>query len=68
MLFVGTGRTFPFARDLKQRRLGEVAADESHRRLAKGDREFADSPVEESGFEPLVPFTPKRGRCQFASK
>jgi hypothetical protein len=23
----------------------------------EGDREFADSPVEESGFEPLVPLT-----------
>jgi hypothetical protein len=27
-----------------------------------------DSPLEESGFEPLVPLTPKRGRCRFASK
>jgi hypothetical protein len=24
------------------------------------DRKFADSPLEESGFEPLVPLTPKR--------
>jgi hypothetical protein len=24
------------------------------------DREFADSPLEESGFEPLVPLTPKK--------
>src|SRR5947209_433150 len=26
----------------------------------------ADSPLEQSGFEPLVPLTPKRGRCRFA--
>ena len=25
------------------------------------DRGFADSPLEESGFEPLVPLTPKNG-------
>jgi hypothetical protein len=32
------------------------------------DRGFADSPLEESGFEPLVPLTPKRERCRFVSK
>jgi hypothetical protein len=30
----------------------------------KGLRFAVDSPVEESGFEPLVPLTPKRERCR----
>jgi hypothetical protein len=43
-----------------------VADGASQPAPADWDREFADSPVEESGFEPLVPLTPKRGRCRFA--
>jgi hypothetical protein len=32
------------------------------------DKFAVDSPLEESGFEPLVPLTPKRERCRFANK
>jgi hypothetical protein len=45
------------------------APDAVHSQITdRQGRVRADSPLEESGFEPLVPLTPKRGRCRFASK
>jgi hypothetical protein len=39
-----------------RQRSTEIAAEpEPERHVASWDREFADSPLEESGFEPLVP-------------